>query len=91
MLLAEQKRRHLPAIAGAWKTGLLGGALALASYGLAIWAMTRAPIPLVAALRETAVIFGLVIGAWVLQESFGPARWTATLLVALGAVVLRLA
>jgi len=90
-LLIEQQRRHLPALAHAWKTGLVGGALALASYGLAIWAMTRAPIPLVAALRETAVIFGLLIGAWVLKERFGPARWTATLLVALGAAMLRLA
>ena len=91
VLVVKQKRRHLPAIADAWARGLLGGALALASYGLAIWAMTRAPIPLVAALRETAVIFGLVIGALVLKERFGPARWVATGLVALGAVVLRLA
>ncbi len=91
VLLVRRKRRHLPAVAAAWRAGLLGGALALASYGLAIWAMTRAPIPLVAALRETAVIFGLVIGALVLKERFGPARWLATLLVAAGAVVLRLA
>lgn len=91
VLLVRQKRRHLTALAAAWQHGLIGGALALASYGLAIWAMTRAPIPLVAALRETAVIFGLVIGALVLKERFGPARWLATLLVAAGAVLLRLA
>jgi drug/metabolite transporter (DMT)-like permease len=91
VLLVRDRRRQLPAVAKAWWRGLVGGALALASYGLAIWAMTRAPIPLVAALRETAVIFGLVIGAVVLKERFGPARWLATLLVAAGAVVLRLA
>lgn len=91
VLLVREKRQHLPAIAAAWPRGLIGGGLALASYGLAIWAMTRAPIPLVAALRETAVIFGLMIGAVVLKERFGPMRWVATLLVALGAVVLRLA
>jgi drug/metabolite transporter (DMT)-like permease len=89
--LVPRKRRHLPAVAGAWKSGVIGGGLALGSYGLAIWAMTQAPIPLVAALRETAVIFGLLIGAWVLKERFGPTRWAATLLVVLGAVVLRLA
>lgn len=91
VLLVPRKRRHLPAVAAAWRRGLLGGALALASYGLAIWAMTRAPISLVAALRETAVIFALVIGAAALGERFGPVRWVATLLVAAGAIVLRLA
>lgn len=91
VLLLRQKRRHLPAVGAAWWRGLVGGGLALTSYGLAIWAMTRAPIPLVAALRETAVIFGLVLGALVLKERFGPARWLATLLVAAGAVALRLA
>lgn len=91
VLLMQDKRWRLPVNAGAWRAGLIGGALALASYGLAIWAMTRAPIPLVAALRETAVIFGLLIGVWVLRERFGPTRWAATLLVAAGAVALRLA
>lgn len=90
-LLVQEKRRHLPAVMAAWRGGLVGGALALASYGLALWAMTRAPIALVAALRETAVIFGLVIGAVMLKERFGPERWLATLLVAAGAATLRLA
>lgn len=90
-LLAQEKRRHLPAVLAAWRGGLLGGALAVASYGLALWAMTRAPVALVAALRETAVIFGLLIGAVVLRERFGPVRWLATLLVAAGAATLRLA
>jgi drug/metabolite transporter (DMT)-like permease len=91
IVLVRQKRRHLPAIAGAWGRGLMGGALALASYGLAIWAMTHAPIPLVAALRETAVIFGVLIGVLVLKERFGALRWVATGAVVLGVVVLRLA
>lgn len=85
------RRAHPAASRGVWINGLPGGALALASYGLAIWAMTRAPIPLVAALRETAVIFGLFIGAFALRERSGAARWAATLLVAAGAVMLPLA
>ncbi len=41
-----------------WRTGLAGGALQVGSYGIAIWAMTVAPIAIVAALRETSVLFG---------------------------------
>ena len=44
-----------------WKSGLIGGVLSLASYWIAIWAMTVAPIALVAALRETSVLFAAVI------------------------------
>ncbi len=87
VVLAREKRP----IAGAWGRGLVGGALALASYGLAIWAMTQAPIPLVAALRETAVLFGVLIGALVLRERCGALRWAAAGAALLGVAALRLA
>ena len=48
------------------------------SYGIALWAMTRAPIALVAVLRETAVIFGAVIAALVLKEKLTRRRLAAT-------------
>src|SRR5919204_2123806 len=51
-----------------WKRALLGGSCAVAAYGIALWAMTRAPIALVAVLRETAVIFGALIAVVVLKE-----------------------
>jgi drug/metabolite transporter (DMT)-like permease len=70
---------------------LAGGVFTFASYGLALWAMTRAPIALVAALRECAVVFGLVLAALLLKERFGPARWAASILVAAGAGALKLA
>lgn len=91
VVLSRSRRRVLPTVVGVAGRGLLGGALAVGSYGLAIWAMTQAPIPLVAALRETAVIFGLIIGTVVLKERFGALRWLATGAVVLGVVVLRLA
>lgn len=91
VFLLRQRRRHLPALVGAWRRGLVGGALALVSYSLAIWAMTRAPIALVAALRETSVIFGALIGVLVLKERFGALRWAATGAILLGAAALRLA
>jgi drug/metabolite transporter (DMT)-like permease len=70
---------------------LLGGLCTLGSYGIALWAMTRAPVALVAALRETSILIGAVLGVWLLGERFGARRWVAVLLVAAGVVGMRLA
>ena len=50
--------RCIPTMVPHWKIGLGGGVLAVISYSIAIWAMTVAPIAIVAALRETSVLFG---------------------------------
>ena len=68
--LGAHLRRH-------WWRGLLGGMLTIAAYLIALWAMTRAPIAAVAALRETSVIFAAAIGAWLLKEPFGRHRMIA--------------
>jgi drug/metabolite transporter (DMT)-like permease len=73
-----------------WKTGALSGVLAVAAYGIAVWAMTRAPIALVAALRETSVVVAAILGALVLGEPFGRHRVLASIGVAAGIVLLRL-
>jgi drug/metabolite transporter (DMT)-like permease len=77
-------RRH-PAI------GLAGGALQLGSYAVAIWAMTVAPIALVAALRETSVLFGAVIAVVLLKEPLRASRIAAALLIVTGLALIRLA
>lgn len=74
-----------------WPTGLLGGSLSLAAYSLSLWAMTRAPIALVAALRETSILFGVVIASSVLKERLGIPRYAAALLVVAGVGALRFA
>jgi drug/metabolite transporter (DMT)-like permease len=74
-----------------WLLGLIGGASTLGSYGLALWAMTRAPIAPVAALREASILFGVGLAALVLKERLGPPRYLAVATVLLGAVALRLA
>jgi drug/metabolite transporter (DMT)-like permease len=74
-----------------WQRGLFGGACTLASYALALWAMTRAPIALVAALRETAVVFGVLIAAIVLREHITRLRALSILIVTAGAVAIKLA
>jgi drug/metabolite transporter (DMT)-like permease len=74
-----------------WHFGLIGGVGTLASYGLALWAMTVAPIAVVAALRETSILFGVIISGLLLKEHVGLARLAAACTIALGAAVLRLA
>jgi drug/metabolite transporter (DMT)-like permease len=71
--------------------GLVGGLGTVAAYGLALWAMTVAPIAVVAALRETSIVYGTIISALILKERIGAARLTAVCAIALGAAVLRLA
>jgi drug/metabolite transporter (DMT)-like permease len=73
-----------------WRRGLIGGASALFAYAIVVWAMTQAPIGLVAALRETSVIFAAMIGAIVLRENFKAPRYAAAAFIAAGVIVLRL-
>jgi drug/metabolite transporter (DMT)-like permease len=73
-----------------WGTGLAGGALQFGSYGIAIWAMTVAPIAIVAALRETSVLFGALIAVVVLREPLKPVRVVAALAIVTGLVLIRL-
>lgn len=77
-------RRH-------WRRGLFGGFCTLGAYGLTLWAMTQAPIALVAALRETSVVFGVLIAALWLGEKVSTMRALAILLVLAGAVAIKLA
>ncbi len=72
-----------------WKLGLLGGALSVTSYWIAIWAMTVAPIAIVAALRETSVLFGALIAVVILKEHLRPARIIAALMIVAGLALIR--
>lgn len=73
-----------------WRQGVVGGLGTVASYGLALWAMTAAPIATVSALRETSILFGVVISALVLKEHLTRVRVIAACIIAAGAMVLRL-
>ncbi len=69
-----------------------GGALAsMGSYGIALWAMTQAPVATVAALRETSVLFAALLGAWLLKEGFTRRRVLGTVTIVVGVMALRLA
>jgi drug/metabolite transporter (DMT)-like permease len=70
--------------------GLIGGACSLAAYGIVLWAMTRAPVAAVAALRETSVLFAALMGSFWLKEGFGRARLAGAVSVVLGIAALKL-
>jgi drug/metabolite transporter (DMT)-like permease len=71
-----------------WPQGVAGGVGTLSAYGLALWAMTVAPVALVAALRETSILFATVISALVLKERVTPMRVVSAVLIAAGAATL---
>ncbi|WP_110668109.1 EamA family transporter [Salinicola halophilus] len=71
-----------------WRVGLIGGALSMGAYGITIWAMTQAPIALVAALRETSVLFAIAIGMLWLDEPLRRTRLVAGALILLGVVLM---
>jgi drug/metabolite transporter (DMT)-like permease len=84
-------RRHdlAEALRASGAAPVLGGALSLGAYGLVIWAMSRAPMAGVSALRETSVIMAALIGTRLLREPLGTRRVVAASIVALGVVLLK--
>jgi drug/metabolite transporter (DMT)-like permease len=72
-------------------SGVLAGGLSVLAYGLVLWAQTRGALASIAALRETSVIFGAVIGTVVFREPFGRSRIVATVLVVIGVLLLNVA
>jgi len=70
------------------RSGVLGGACSLASYTMALWAMTRAPIAAVAAVRESSIVFGTVLGALILHERVSWVRAAAVTAIAGGVWVI---
>ena len=81
--VAEYVQQHIP-------RGIVGGACILGSYGIALWAMTRAPIALVAALRETSVLFAMLIATLFLDERISRWRFVSILAISSGAIAIKI-
>lgn len=73
-----------------WRRGIVPAAASLAAYGIVVWAMTQAPIALVAALRETSILFAVLIGWLVFGEKMGALKATAALLIVSGVALTRI-
>jgi phosphonate utilization associated putative membrane protein len=68
----------------------VGASASLGSYGIALWAMTRAPVATVAAIRETSVLFAALLGTWFLKETLTVRRAVGTAAIVAGVMALRL-
>jgi phosphonate utilization associated putative membrane protein len=73
-----------------WPLAMGGSCASIGSYAIALWAMTVAPVAMVAALRETSVFFAALIGAWFLKEVWTRQRIAGTFAILLGVAALRL-
>jgi len=78
-------------VAPYWKTGVVGALLSVGAYWIAIWAMTKAPIASVAALRETSILVVMLLSMRVLKETVSLPRIAGAVLIVVGAVLIRLA
>ncbi|MEI7601680.1 MAG: EamA family transporter, partial [Aestuariivirga sp.] len=78
-------------VAPYWKTGVVGAALSVGAYWIVIWAMTKAPIASVAALRETSILIVMLLSMRVLKETVSLPRLAGAVLIVIGAVLIRLA
>jgi drug/metabolite transporter (DMT)-like permease len=90
IVLWVKRGAFLAHAAAHWWRGLAGAALSGLSYGVALWAMTRAPVAAIAALRETSVIFGALLGAWLLKEGHVRQRLAGAATVLAGVIALKL-
>lgn len=88
-LMARQGPATMLVVLRAWPITIVGGATTLVAYALVVWAMTQAPIALVAALRETSVVFAALLGVAMFKERLGPARIVAIALVLAGIFLMR--
>ena len=90
MILIVRRRLFFAAVEENWRAGILGGVLSLAAYWIVIWAFTKAPIPIVAALRETSILFALLIGMLWLGERVTRVRAVSIVLGLAGLALRRL-
>ena len=73
-----------------WKKSLIGGACTFGSYGIALWAMTLAHVALVAALRETSILFGTVFSVFILKERINWIRGLSITFIVAGAIAIKM-
>lgn len=89
--LLRHRQRLVRAAASGWRPAIFWGAASMIIYSGELWAMTRAPIALVAALRESSILFAAVFAVILLKEPLRPGRMAGAGVVALGVMIMRLA
>jgi drug/metabolite transporter (DMT)-like permease len=88
--IAKRGRRLPAAVRGAAVPGIAGGIIAIVAYTIVLWAQTSGALAPIAALRETSIVFGALIGALFLGERLGARRAVAAGVVLVGVVLISL-
>jgi drug/metabolite transporter (DMT)-like permease len=86
----RRRRATLVYLRHFWWRGAAGGVIATIGYGIAIWALSLGAMAHVTALRETSALFGALIGAFILKESFGSRRIAAAAVMVAGLLLMNL-
>lgn len=68
----------------------IGGSISYLVYGVVIWGFTKAPIPMVSALRESSIVFAIFIGFFFLNEKINLAKLISITLIFVGVVGLKM-
>jgi drug/metabolite transporter (DMT)-like permease len=74
-----------------WFVAVGGGVMSMAAYWICLWAMTQVPVAIVAALRETSVLFAALLSTYMFKEVLGRHRWLAAGFICSGLVLVKLA
>ena len=74
-----------------WFVAIGGGVMSMAAFWICLWAMTQVPAAMVAALRETSVLFGVLLSTHMLKEQLSQYRWLATGFICAGLILIKLA
>ena len=75
--MVEHVKANLP-------LGIMAGVLSTSAFVVSLWAISRVPMAPIAALRETSIIFAVLIGAFFLKEGFSAGRLFASVMVVAG-------
>jgi drug/metabolite transporter (DMT)-like permease len=73
-----------------WSIGAGAAAGSYAAYAIVVWAMTQAPIALVTALRETSILFAVLIGWWIMGDKMDRGKAVAASLIVIGVALTRI-
>lgn len=90
LITALTRPRLLRRLPSAGRTMVAGGGASYAAYAIVVWGFTQAPIALVTALRETSIVFALLIGVLFLKERLDLWKLASTAITIAGAALLRL-
>lgn len=87
-VLRRRGGRLGPAVRSSAAAGIAGGVISLGAYAIVLWAQTSGALAAIAALRETSIVFGALIGALFLGERLGPRRSVAAAVVLVGVLLI---